>query len=150
MFDFANVLCGAPQRVLAAALPAPPAVTTVESASVTIQYASGSLATVAYSGVGSPAMPKERIEVFRGGRSWVLDDFRTLTSFDGSGSTESEKRQDKGHASLLARAIAACRGEAPYEPGLEAAYAAQSVALAALESIASGTAADVVEPPSSG
>jgi predicted dehydrogenase/threonine dehydrogenase-like Zn-dependent dehydrogenase len=148
MFDVANVLCGTPQRVLAAALPAPSGVATVESASVTIQYADGSLASVHYSGVGSAAMPKERVEVLRGGCSWVLDDFVTLTSFDGSGSrTESEKRQDKGHATLLARAFAACRGEAPYEPGLEAAYVAQSVALAALESIASGAPADVVSPP---
>jgi predicted dehydrogenase/threonine dehydrogenase-like Zn-dependent dehydrogenase len=151
MFDFANVLCGTPQRVLAAALPAPPGVPTVESASVTIQYADGSLASVHYSGVGSPTMPKERVEVLRGGASWILDDFVTLTSFDGRGSrTESEKRQDKGHAALLTRALAACRGEAPYEPGLQAAYSAQSVALAALESIASGAPAEVVWPARSG
>jgi predicted dehydrogenase/threonine dehydrogenase-like Zn-dependent dehydrogenase len=150
MFDFSNALCGTPQRALAAALPAPADVPTVESASVTIQYTNGSLATVHYSGVGSPELPKERIEVLRGGRSWILDDFRTLTTFDGGGSsTESERRQDKGHARLLARALAACRGEAPYEPGLEAAYVAQSVALAALESIASGGSVEVVQPPSS-
>src|SRR5205823_8671208 len=120
--------CGTPHRVLAAALPAPPGVPTVESASMTIQYTNGSLATVHYSGVGSPAMPKERVEVLRGGRSWVLDDFLTLTIFDDKASnTDSERRQDKGHATLLARAIAACRGEAPFEPGLEAAYGAQSV-----------------------
>jgi predicted dehydrogenase/threonine dehydrogenase-like Zn-dependent dehydrogenase len=149
MFDFANAVCGTPRRVLAAALPAPPGVTTVESASVTIQYEDGSLATVLYSGVGSPAMPKERVEVLRGGRSWVLDDFLTLTSFDrGDPSTETERRQDKGHARLLARVLAACRGEAPFEPGLRAAYVAQSVGLAALESIAAGTPTEVILPPS--
>jgi predicted dehydrogenase/threonine dehydrogenase-like Zn-dependent dehydrogenase len=147
MFDFANVVCGTPHRVLAAALPAPPGVPTVESASMTVRYTNSSLATVHYSGVGSPSMPKERVEVLRGGRSWVLEDFLTLTSFDdNASSTDSERRQDKGHATLLARAIAACRGEAPFEPGLEAAYAAQSVALAALESIASGGPADVLHP----
>jgi predicted dehydrogenase len=45
---------------------------------------------------------------------------------------------DKGHAALLKGVLDACCGEAPFEPGLEAAYAAQSVALAALESIATG------------
>ena len=147
MFDFANTLCGTPKRVLAAALPAPHGMTTVETATVTIQYEDGSLATVHYSGVGSPALPKERIEVLRGGRSWVLDDFAELTSFDRGRATQAEKRQDKGHAALLARAIAACRGEASFEPGLEAAYTAQSVALAALESIASGTPTEVLAPP---
>ena len=75
MFDFANWLCGTPVRVLAAALPAPPDVASVESASVTIEYADGSVATVHYSGVGAGSMPKERIEVLRGGASWVLEDF---------------------------------------------------------------------------
>src|SRR5204862_1602506 len=70
MFDFANWLCGAPERVLAAALPAPPGLQTVESASVTIAHAGGSVATIHYSGAGAAAMPKERIEVLRGGRSW--------------------------------------------------------------------------------
>ena len=43
--------------------------------------------------------------------------------------------------------LAACRGEQPFEPGLGAAYLAQSVALAALESIASGQAVAVQAPP---
>ena len=46
----------------------------------------------------------------------------------------------------MRRVLAACRGERPFEPGLGAAYAAQSVALAALESIASGGPVEVVLP----
>jgi predicted dehydrogenase len=85
MLNFANWLCGTPVLVQAAALPAPPKLSTAESFVVTVQYADGSLATVAYSGVGAPAMPKERVEVLRGGRSWVLDDFRSLTVYDSTG-----------------------------------------------------------------
>ena len=144
MIDFANWLCGTPLRVMAAALPAPPTVGSVESASITIEYATGSLATVHYSGVGAGTMPKERVEVLRGGRSWVLDDFRALTSWGPDGEhTEESKGQDKGHAELMRRVLAACRGQQSFEPGLEAAYAAQSVALAALDSIASAAAVDV-------
>jgi predicted dehydrogenase len=147
MFDFANWLCGTPVSVHASALPAPPTLPTVESASVTIDYANGSVGTVHYSGAGAGSMPKERIEVLRGGRSWVLDDFTELTSYSETGPrSESVKRADKGHAELLDRVISACRGERPFEPGLEAAYAAQSVALAALESIAAGTAVAVPLP----
>ena len=151
MFDFANWLCGMPERVLAAALPAPGGMSTVESSSVTISYAGGSLATVHYSGAGAVAMPKERIEVLRGGRSWVLDDFRTLTGYDGDRErAAADKRQDKGHAALLDRVLAAARGRAAFEPGLEAAYAAQSIALAALHSIASGGGVDVLRGPTPG
>ena len=147
MIDFANWLCGTPLRVMAAALPAPPTVGSVESASMTIEYANGSLATVHYSGVGASTMPKERVEVLRGGRSWVLDDFRALTSWGPEGEhTEESRGQDKGHAELMRRVLAACRGRQSFEPGLEAAYAAQSVALNALDSIASAAAVEVTLP----
>jgi predicted dehydrogenase/threonine dehydrogenase-like Zn-dependent dehydrogenase len=147
MIDFANWLCGTPLRVSAAALPAPPTVGAVESASITIEYANGSLATVLYSGVGAGAMPKERVEVLRGGRSWALHDFRSLTSWGPGGErTEESKSQDKGHAELMRRVLAACRGQQAFEPGLGAAYAAQSVALAALDSIGSGTSVEVPSP----
>ena len=90
-------------------------------------------------------MPKERIEVLAGGRSWVIDDFTSLTSYTADGhQTRSERSGDKGHAALLRAVLAACRGERPFEPGLGAAYAAQSVALSALESIATGNAIDVI------
>ena len=148
MFDFANWLCGRPERVHASALPPPPGLQTVESASVTIQYADGSVATVLYSGVGSTELPKERVEALRGGRAWILDDFRSLISLGigGERTEETSARQDKGHGALLARALDATRGAAAFEPGLEAAYTAQSVALAALESISSGTAVEVAPP----
>ena len=147
LFDFADWLCGTPQRVLAVAVPPAAGVTTPESASVTIQYADGSVATIHYSGLGPTSMPKERVEVLRGGRSWVLDDFQTLTSFGADGTSEERGRGDKGHAELLRGVVAACRGQRPFEPGLGAAYTAQSVALAALESISSGQAVAVQPPP---
>jgi predicted dehydrogenase len=147
LFDYANWLCGTPQRVLAAAVPPSSGVTTPESASITVQYADGSVATIHYSGLGAASMPKERVEVLRGGRSWALDDFRTLTSFGADGTSDERGRGDKGHAELLHGVLAACRGERPFEPGLGAAYMAQSVALAALESISTGQAADVQGPP---
>ncbi len=147
MFDFVNWLCGTPERVLAAALPTPEALRTVESASVTIVYSGGSVGTIHYSGVGAEKLPKERIEVLRGGRAWTLDDFRALTSYGPSGKhTVRKRRADKGHAALLAGVLAACRGEAPFTPGIDAAYIAQSVALATIESIAAGTAIAVTGP----
>lgn len=145
MFDFANWLCGTPTRVFAAALPSPASLRSVETVSVTIEYANGSVATVHYSGVGAKSMPKERIEVLAGGRSWTLDDFGSLTSYDSAGDRiESGRRADKGHSALIRHVLAACRGERRFEPGIGAAYAAQSVALGALESIATGTALEVV------
>jgi polar amino acid transport system substrate-binding protein len=147
MLDFANWLLGNPQRVLAAAVPAPEGVDAAESASITVQYGDGSVATILYSGLGPASMPKERIELLRGGRSWILDDFRSLTSFGANGTRTQAGQGDKGHAQLLAGVLAATRGERPFEPGLGAAYLAQSVALSAVESISSGRPVAVEPPP---
>lgn len=147
MFDFANWLCGSPARVHAAALPGRTTVATVESATVTIEYAGGSLASVIYSGAGAGSMPKERAEILRGGRSWALDDYRTLTAWNGGErTTGGGEAMDKGHRALLDGVLSAVRAGEPLEPGIGAAYAAQSVALAALESIASGAPVDVTLP----
>jgi predicted dehydrogenase len=148
MLDYANWLCGEPVRVMASGIPAPPDVPAVESASITVSYADGSVATVHYSGLGAGQLPKERIEVLRGGQAWVLDDFRTLTSYRPSGDqTHESRQQDKGHAALLNGVLLDCRaGAGALRPGIERAYMAQSVALAALESIARGDAIDVIRP----
>jgi polar amino acid transport system substrate-binding protein len=137
MFDFTNWLCGAPVSVCGLALPAVAGVRSPESSSVSIQYEDGSVATVHYSAAGPATLPKERIEVLCGGRAWVLDDFEVLSSFDSHSRRRAggQARVDKGHRTLMTRVLDACRGQRPFEPGIGAAYAAQSVALAALEAI---------------
>jgi predicted dehydrogenase/threonine dehydrogenase-like Zn-dependent dehydrogenase len=146
-FDYANWLCGTPLSVSGAAVRETGSVRTVQSASITVSYDGGSVATVHYSGLGPASLPKERIEVLAGGRAWVLDDFQRLISFAGGGSRTSEKGQgDKGHAALLAGVLAACRGESPFSPGPLAAYLGQSVAIDGLQAIASATTHSVMLP----
>lgn len=150
-FDYANTLCGVPIKVSAAAARNDSTARTVESSSVTIGYENGSVASVHYSALGPTSLPKERIEVLAGNRAWVLDDFQTLTSFDAARSwVTQEGRGDKGHAALMRRALAACRGEDRFEPGLRAAYLAQSIALTAVKAIGSGATLDVPRPTETG
>ena len=139
MFDFANWLCGTPERVFAAALPAPPASARSRARRRRFSTLTARWRPSTTRASAPTSMPKERIEVLRGGRSWVLDDFSALTTYGPDGErTRDERAGDKGHAALLEHVLAACRGRGPFEPGLGAAYLAQSVALAALDSIASG------------
>lgn len=81
---------------------------------VTLQlaFADGSIATVHYFANGSRAFPKERIEVFAGGRVLQLDNYRKLTGFGWPGfSTMKLWRQDKGQrACALAFVDAIQRG----------------------------------------
>lgn len=63
------------------------------------RFADGSVGTVSYLANGDKAFPKERVEVFAGGRIGVLDDFRSLALVQ-NGRRQIERsrlRQDKGH-----------------------------------------------------
>jgi predicted dehydrogenase/threonine dehydrogenase-like Zn-dependent dehydrogenase len=66
---------------------------------ITISFSDGSLGTVTYLSNGDRAFPKERLEVFCGGRVAVLDDFRTLEMVARGKRRirRSHLRQDKGH-----------------------------------------------------
>jgi predicted dehydrogenase len=66
---------------------------------MTFTYPDGSVGSVIYLANGDKAFPKERIEVFSGGKVAVLDDFRTLELVS-NGKRQvirSPLRQDKGH-----------------------------------------------------
>ncbi len=91
---------------------------TDDKTTFTLTFADGSIGTVHYFGNGSKAFPKERLEVFVGGRVLQLDDFKTLRGWGWSGFRKTSlRRQDKGHrASLDAFARAALKGGAPPIP----------------------------------
>jgi predicted dehydrogenase/threonine dehydrogenase-like Zn-dependent dehydrogenase len=68
-----------------------------DSVSIALKFTDGSIATMAYFAEGDKAMPKERLEIFGGGRSFVIDDFRETRSYVlGKEATKKLGRQDKG------------------------------------------------------
>jgi predicted dehydrogenase/threonine dehydrogenase-like Zn-dependent dehydrogenase len=77
---------------------------------VTLRFADGSNATVAYVAEGDKSLPKERAEIFGGGRAFVLEDFRRATLHRG-GKEETFKlrAQDKGQAAQARAVCAAVR-----------------------------------------
>jgi len=50
-----------------------------DSVFVTLRFADGSNGCIAYVAEGDKSLPKERVEIFGGSRSFVLDDFRRAT-----------------------------------------------------------------------
>jgi polar amino acid transport system substrate-binding protein len=73
------------------------AATGEDSVFVTLRTADGSNASIAYLSEGDKALPKERIEIFGGGKSFVIDDFRSATAYEnGREKTTRLREQDKG------------------------------------------------------
>jgi len=64
---------------------------------ITLRMSDGSNGSIAYLAEGDKALPKERIEIFGGGKSFVIDDFRTAIAYDGGREKKTKLReQDKG------------------------------------------------------
>jgi predicted dehydrogenase len=97
--DFLTFLVGAsPLTVSALALPDSGRYRE-DNAVLTFTFPDGSLGTVTYLANGDKAFPKERVEVFSGGRVAVLDDYRSLETVQNGRRQvhRSRLRQDKGH-----------------------------------------------------
>jgi predicted dehydrogenase len=77
---------------------------TRDTATVTLGFADGSTGVIHYFATGDKGFPKERYEVFGGGRILQLDNFRTLRGWGWQGFSKASTgrfSQDKGHAAGL-------------------------------------------------
>ncbi len=106
--DLMQFLTGAPPvSVFAESVSAKsPKVVDADSVFITLRFADGSNGAIAYLSEGDKSLPKERIEIFGGGKSFLIDDFR-----------EGKGAQDKGQRTQIKRICAAVLegGPAPIE-----------------------------------
>lgn len=112
--DLATFLCGSPPvRVFAESIGGKNAPRIVDDQCfITLRHANGSISNIAYLAGGDKAFPKERIEVFGGGRVAVIDDFHSVTTCDsGRTRTQSLRGQDKGHAAEILAFAEAVQGK---------------------------------------
>ncbi len=78
---------------------------------VSLVFANGSVGAVVYVSNGATGLPKERLEVFAGSRTAILDDYTALELYDGIKHRRSRlRRQDKGHTTEIAKFLAGIRG----------------------------------------
>ena len=71
--------------------------------SVSLRFENGSIGTIHYFANGAKGLAKERVEVFQGGTTRILDDFCRLETFAATGGRQIKKsRQNKGQKEMLA------------------------------------------------
>ena len=79
-----------------------------DTLSMVIKLSDGSVGNLNYFATGDRSFPKERVEVYGGGRVAVLDDFRVLESWrDGKRKVTKRLTQDKGFDQELAAFVTA-------------------------------------------
>lgn len=134
--DFASFLTDSqPTQVTAARLG-----DDVDNVLATVTFADGSVCQLTYATQGSMKASKERVEVHGGGRTAVLDDFRTLTLHGPGGSRKlgSRWKQDKGHAAELAAVVEAVRSGQPMPISLDSLVATTRATFAVVEAATTG------------
>lgn len=102
--DLATFLVGSPvQRVFAESIGGEHApLITDDQCFITLRHANGSVSSIAYLAGGDKSYPKERVEIFGGGRIAVIEDFcRVEGCAGGRRKTLWRGRQDKGHQAEL-------------------------------------------------
>ena len=83
--------------------------TTDDRAVITIRHRNGSVSSISYQCGGDRAFPAERIEVFGGGRTAVIDAWDRIELWTVSRCRRSSGRKDKGHKAEFEAFIEACR-----------------------------------------
>jgi len=122
-FDFFHFLLdrpGAPVtpvEVSTSVIPPGSGVVARDNFVVSVRFDDGSVASLVYTALGHPDLPKERVEMHVAGVSLVLDDFISLTGYGvtppgaSRGNTMRLKRQDKGIAQQWQEIARALRGK---------------------------------------
>lgn len=138
--DFLTFLVGsAPVTVSAAALPNGGKYRE-DNVSMTFTFPDGSIGVVDYLANGDKSFPKERVEVFCGGKIAALDDFRRLEMVrDGNKKTVSLWGQDKGHLGEMQALVRAIRSGVPPIP-YDQLIGVTQASFAAVESVRQGKA----------
>jgi predicted dehydrogenase len=123
-----------------------------DNISISLKFSDGSIGVVDYIACGDPSVEKEYLEVFTGGRSAKLIDFRRL-ELSASGKTNtirSNLRQDKGHGGIWQAFINSLQaGAAPPIPYWQI-RATHQTTFAALASLRSGENKTLTPPDSEG
>ena len=145
--DLATYLTGAvPVRVFAECVGGPQAGRiTMDQAAITLRHANGSISTILYTAGGDRAFPKERAEVFGGGQTAVIEDFReVITVAKGKTQRRKSAAQDKGHrAELRAFADALLKGTAAPISWAEL-KAVSAAAILAVQSLREGCPFEII------
>jgi predicted dehydrogenase/threonine dehydrogenase-like Zn-dependent dehydrogenase len=147
--DFLSFLVGKPPvSVTAQALP-DNGQYKEDNAVLTYTFPDGSLGTLSYLANGDKAFPKERVEVFTGGRVAVLDDFRSLEMVqDGKRLViRSRLRQDKGHLAEWESFAAAILAGGPPPISYDLLFGVSEATFAALDALRSRQTITVDQSP---
>lgn len=128
-------LCGSiPVRVYATAIPDPDCLN--DTVSINIEMANGSIGTICYFANGSKDLPKEYIEVYSGGLTGIIKDFKELEIHTtGKAFRKKSLVQNKGQANMVKAFIQKIKDGGPQLIAAQEIFSVTRATFAAIESL---------------
>ena len=83
-----------------------------DNVAITIRFSNGSIGVITYLACGDTLLGKERVEIFGGGRSFIIEDFKTGELYVG-GACRKIKQSGKGHREEVETFIKSIRDGLP-------------------------------------
>jgi polar amino acid transport system substrate-binding protein len=104
---------------------------------ISLRFENGSVGEISYLACGDKLLSKERIEIFGGGQSFLIDDFRQGEHYV-HGSRHSLKMPGKGHREEVAQFLLAIREGLPSPISLDSLSATSLATFAVMDSLRTG------------
>jgi predicted dehydrogenase/threonine dehydrogenase-like Zn-dependent dehydrogenase len=136
--DLCGFFAGEPITALCANANPAPHDQPEESASILLRFASGSTAVVNYFANGSNRYDKERIELYRAGKTVVIENWRSLQTYGFRKDQKLRRSQNKGHDAIFNSWYAHLQGKGAAPISHEALFNSSAATIAVIDSIRSG------------
>lgn len=104
---------------------------------ISLRFQNGSVGEISYLACGDKSLSKERIEIFGGGQSFIIDDFRKGMHYS-SGSRRSFNMPGKGHKEEVSEFLGAIREGRPSPIPLESLALTSLATFAVMDSLHTG------------
>lgn len=140
--DTCTAIAGSrPVRVFAESIAVGPGMeTSDDTALITLRHENGSISHVSYQARGDRAFQPERIEVFGGGRTAVVEGFDGISIWRGGKQQKAKGGKDKGHADEFRAFVDAAQRGGSWPIPWEELHAVSWASLMALRSLRDGSA----------
>jgi predicted dehydrogenase/threonine dehydrogenase-like Zn-dependent dehydrogenase len=145
--DFLQFVTGAhPSRVFAECVSNPNAkARNQDNVIVTVSFLNGSIGVITYLACGDRLLAKERIEIFGGGKTFVINDFRSADVYQ-NGRLKKIKASGKGHKEEVDCFVRSVREGRPSAIPLESLLFTTAAAFRVLDSLRTGLPQNVDTP----
>jgi len=112
-------------------------ITNADNLQISIKFSNGSIGTIVYVASGDKSFPKEKLEIFGGGKVAMINDFKSAEVFN-NGKLTRIKQEGKGHKEEITLFLKSLKKNEPMPISFESLYYTTKATFKILDSLSTG------------